>query len=466
MAFSKKARTHRSHTELKQEINELIESAIPQIRLDQATTEQRIEYLNFMAKMPRYSARNLALIKNQYEGARYVASFKAWKNQKASVRKGQHGIKILVPKPVTYMRNRKGEMQPLSTFSKEELAQGKAEHRDTMKKPFYGIGHVFDITQTDLKPEQYPAFYPNRPFDFGKVDHAKCKAVFESLATQAEHLGIPVKINHGEPLINGELLGAAKGVTLLTDSGKPKMIALSDRLSLAEQTSTLIHEFAHAKLHSDEGKKASKFWSATQTSAVVGMGLEELQAEMTSYVVSQSVGIDTSKEALQYVSQWTNQFKLVDQEPTKAQVALLSDIQRASSEIIDQLPLGEGQALTKSNDKQLKLEPHEEALVKLVTHQDLTMEQARQMLAFESMLPVGQRYAWRLKTVEHVMKQQPTDTLQQYQKQLEAQSSNGRASFLDSELSKVRSFLNDQAQTSTMQVNQQTQENEGEQQAL
>ena len=153
MAFSKKARTHRSHTELKQEINELIESAIPQIRLDQATTEQRIEYLNFMAKMPRYSARNLALIKNQYEGARYVASFKAWKNQKASVRKGQHGIKILVPKPVTYMRNRKGEMQPLSTFLKEELAQGKAEHRDTMKKPFYGIGHVFDITQTDLKPE-------------------------------------------------------------------------------------------------------------------------------------------------------------------------------------------------------------------------------------------------------------------------------------------------------------------------
>ncbi|UDK94876.1 hypothetical protein EYB33_00555 (plasmid) [Lysinibacillus sphaericus] len=55
-----------------------------------------------------YSLRNMALIQNQFRGASAVGSFKFWQDKGASVKKGEKGIQIFVPTPVTYF-NRGGE---------------------------------------------------------------------------------------------------------------------------------------------------------------------------------------------------------------------------------------------------------------------------------------------------------------------------------------------------------------------
>ena len=572
---SSKRQSKRSLADIKREIDDLMKAAIPQIRLDQASDYERLDYLNFMSQMYGYSARNQALIHNQYQGAGYVASFKAWKDQHVSVRKGQHGIKIMVPKPVNYMQDDEGNMQPLSHFSKAEIVAGKASGRKIERKQFYGIGHVFDITQTNVSPDHYPRFYPNRPFALESRDPAAQQRAFDGLVKQAKDLGITVVENHGEPLLDGRQLGAAKGVTEFNAGGKPLRISLSDRLDRTEKTSVLIHELAHAKLHSQQGLTASKYWSETQASEATQYGLRELQAELTSYVVSQSIGIDTAEEAMPYISGWTNHFKLVDQQPERAQAALLSDVQRVSADMIQQLDLGHqatqqaaqsaglvvpgigddglhtmhgeskrvdkfwhdalayadqpllavyqqkdgqnrrlalaispstrkgyhwqmtafdsrgepwshldikeaaakdwnfneiGDWLPSSNSEEqfvayvgtdavqqatkqgaveqetandLDLKPHEQAYLNLINGKDLTMAQARQLLAFENMMPTGQRYKWRLEMVDDVMKHMHTATLTQYQQKLEVQSQRGSTSFLTHETQQIRGFLNE-----------------------
>jgi len=55
------------------------------------------EYLDVMARFPRYSVANTLLIFEQMPEATRLGSFDAWKSKGASVRKGQHAISILEP---------------------------------------------------------------------------------------------------------------------------------------------------------------------------------------------------------------------------------------------------------------------------------------------------------------------------------------------------------------------------------
>ena len=63
------------------------------------TTDGYKDYLNFCAKLPRYSVNNQILIMLQRPDATMCQSFTGWKDMNRFVRKGEKGIRILAPAP-------------------------------------------------------------------------------------------------------------------------------------------------------------------------------------------------------------------------------------------------------------------------------------------------------------------------------------------------------------------------------
>ena len=57
------------------------------------------DYLNFCAKLPRYSVNNQILIMLQRPDATMCQSFTGWKDMNRFVKKGEKGIRILAPSP-------------------------------------------------------------------------------------------------------------------------------------------------------------------------------------------------------------------------------------------------------------------------------------------------------------------------------------------------------------------------------
>lgn len=86
-----------------------------------------------------------------------------------------------------------------------------------------------------------------------------------------------------------EELGSAKGVSYTLT----KEVALNPPNSERQNVKTLIHELAHAKLHT---KDTHLNYTAAE---------KEFQAEMTAYTVSSYFGIDTTSYSLDYLSHWT-----------------------------------------------------------------------------------------------------------------------------------------------------------------
>ncbi|KRM56654.1 zincin-like metallopeptidase domain-containing protein [Lacticaseibacillus sharpeae] len=332
------------------ELDEVTKKAMPLIRMDQRTPEQRIEMLDFMSKMYHYSPTNMAMIKSQYEGALFVGSFASWKAKGFPVASGQHGEMIRVYTPIKYRKEPNGQRTPFSRLSQAERAAAIA-NKAVDEVPFYGRGYVFDITQTKAEPKDYPKLYPNRPFDMHADNPEEVKVVKKTLQQEIQNMGIKLLKESEYP----DSLGAAKGVTLYGPQNKPFAIVMSDRVNDAEYTATLIHELAHAKLHSAEGMGTSKFWSNQKISDKDVRGLKELQAELTSYVVAKGVGIDTTERAMPYIHDWTKGIDLDSKGNDDFQVELLNDVQGVSkgllSKIDDNLSVSRGQTQTQTAAK-------------------------------------------------------------------------------------------------------------------
>lgn len=96
-----------------------------------------------------------------------------------------------------------------------------------------------------------------------------------------------------------------------------KEVALNPRNSELQNVKTLLHELAHAKLHTAE---THMNYSASE---------KEFQAEMTAYTVSSYFGIDTSEYSLGYLANWTQGKELKDKSK------LLKEVHETSTEFIE-----------------------------------------------------------------------------------------------------------------------------------
>lgn len=279
------------------------------------------EYLTFMAKFYHYSPSNISLIQSQFQGASAVGSFSFWKEKGFPVKKGEKGIKILVPnRTVAKFKDKEGNWKTVTKASEEEKKQIESKSVEVIPgRLYFAVGHVFDVSQTNAKAEDLPRIFPNRWLEGSVTDY---KSLYKGMEAIAEKNGVKII----EPK---QELGVAKGVSYTLT----KEVALNPRNSELQNVKTLLHELAHAKLHTAE---THMNYTAPE---------KEFQAEMTAYAVSSYFGIDTSEYSLGYLANWTQGKEMKDK--TK----LLKEVHETSIEFIGTIENTLEKEKEKTNEK-------------------------------------------------------------------------------------------------------------------
>lgn len=201
-----------------------------------ATNREKLsELFEFGSRFYNYSVNNSMLINRQNPHAEYVQSFKAWKDMEGidcSVKRGETGLKILVPTKCTYLKI-ENELVPLREATKEQAAAHKRGEIESIEKLRFKIGTVFDISQTTFPKERYPELYS---MGYPSESH---KDVIQGLTDFAKE-----KLNC--PVVTTDL----QSITLRGDySPGRNEIRLNTLMEDTEKLSTLAHELGHAMVH-------------------------------------------------------------------------------------------------------------------------------------------------------------------------------------------------------------------------
>ena len=327
--------------------HELSEIAFQKIREFTRSPEALAEYMDFMSKFPQLSPRNVALIQDQWKGANAVATYNQWQalgkrlelrpedvietrntytnkrtgetkevvHQGLSVKSGEKA-QITLFRPLmarmipvlddqgNQVKNSKGnpKFKKISEATPQEKALLKErklrvvqfqERDQETGLPKFTTFKVIVLSQTTLKPESYPNAMPNLQYQFD-TDQVKTKEVLDGLCDYAGTLGVH--------LLRDEVheLGNAKGAFY---PGEQKILLNPNNLP-GEQIATTIHELAHATLHNP---KFTAYYKED-----VSTPRKELEAEMTSHLVSKHFGLDTSEAAIDYMAGWTKNLTQLD----------------------------------------------------------------------------------------------------------------------------------------------------------
>lgn len=245
------------------------------------SSEKYTEFLKAYAKFHHYSIGNTIMILTQKPDAGKVASYTTWKNLGRHIKKGEKGIKIIVPAPYKFEKQ-------MSPEDSEPLELSGLAFR---------VGHVYDQSQTEGR--SLPSLATNLTENSSDI-----KQAIDQLIDSSD---IPIYFN--KPINQG-----SNGYYHITD----KYIALKSDLSDTQCFKTLVHELTHAKLHANVDDRFSAFE-------------REVQAESVAYIVCHKYGIDTSEYSFGYIAGWSSDKDI------KELKASLDTIGKCSSELIDKI---------------------------------------------------------------------------------------------------------------------------------
>ena len=317
--FDPKAAAEARKAEM-EEITSKLEKGVKDI-FDGANYQQ---YLNFCAKLPRYSVNNQILIMMQKPDATMCQSFTNWKEVNRHVRKGEKGIRILAPAPYKMQK----EQEKVDASGKTVLDKDGEPVKETVEVTINAFKPVstFDVSQTEGEPIPSP----------GVDELTGSVEGYETLLAAIKEV-VPVPISF-EQIDLG-----AKGFYHLEEN----RIVVQEGMSEAQTVKTLLHEASHQALHSKEamdsaGEKKSK-------------NQKETEAESVAYVVCQHYGIDTSDYSFPYVATWS-----ADKEVPELK-ASLDTIRRTASELIVKID-EKVQTLTTVKEMDQFMEAHGEEL--------------------------------------------------------------------------------------------------------
>ncbi|MBC1333441.1 ArdC-like ssDNA-binding domain-containing protein [Listeria booriae] len=236
----------KSDAEIKKEIAMYTDKMMKNVSNYMKSPEKVREVLDFMSTFYVYSFRNQQLIQSQFNGAVAVAGFNAFKERGFHVKKGETGIRIQARTERKYF-DRDGKWHQLKEATPKEK-QGIKEG-DIKTRVFYNykMVSVFDISQTNAKPEDIPDLLPNKHKNF-QIDKAP-EALKDALKQVAKTMEIPV---YKASEVGFELGSVAGAFHQSLQDPTQKMILLNQRNTQTENVHVLIHELAHAKMHAIE----------------------------------------------------------------------------------------------------------------------------------------------------------------------------------------------------------------------
>lgn len=211
------------------------------VGLEAGQSHQLKAYLSAMARFHAYSLGNVFLIRSQFPQASRVAGFCTWQSMGRYVRRGEHGIRILVP-----------------------IVYGDGERQmDRERSVVFRTGYVFDISQTDGRPLP----------EFSRV-----------VGDPGRYLG-RLRDMLASRGIGLEYLDTPAGVHGWSEGGR---VVIRRGLTAAEEFSVMVHELAHELLHRGDDNRESR-------------SVRETEAEAVAFVVGEAIGLDGNTAATDYI---------------------------------------------------------------------------------------------------------------------------------------------------------------------
>ncbi len=165
-------------------------------------------YLATLARFHMYSPNNVAMIHAQRRDATHVAGYRAWQTLGRQVRKGERGIRIVVP--------HRARIAP-----EEEDGQGQEIVSG------WGVGYVWDIAQTEGEPLAVPPIHGALTGDVTVAE-----VVREELTGWLRREGVTL-VQRDTGRTNGYYLP------------RTREIAIHHHLAGIRELKTLVHEAAH-----------------------------------------------------------------------------------------------------------------------------------------------------------------------------------------------------------------------------
>lgn len=240
--------------------------------------ENIVEFVTFSRKFYKYSFNNRQLIHSQIPASGFVASYTDWKKKGYSVNKGEKGLKIFQPvtKQVFQRANKNWYSFYEATLNEKKLIK---EKKITTKNEYAGskIGHVFDISQTNVPIQDYPTIIKRLVISDSDRTYDK---FIDGAKSFAKNNNVEVTDNKVEGIANGFYNPNSHSITM------------SNQLDSENYFSTLIHELAHSQLHNKE--------------TMLTREEKEVQAETTASVVLQFYGIEPTEGSLSYIKDYSS----------------------------------------------------------------------------------------------------------------------------------------------------------------
>lgn len=237
------------------------------------STDAYADYLRTLARFHTYSWGNALMILQQRPDASRVAGYEAWKTFGRQVRKGEQGIRILVPHVAKHTNDAGDE---------ERTVRG------------FGVGYVFDITQTE--GDELPSGPQPQDLTGSSVI---ADTVYSAAITYLEREGLTFRRQNTKP---------AHGFY----NPRLRLVAVDEDLATDQATKTLVHELAH---YAADHRKSQNVTDV------------ETVAESVAFVVLDHFGLDTSGYSFAYVAHWGANREVLKRN--------LSTIQKTAHALID-----------------------------------------------------------------------------------------------------------------------------------
>lgn len=301
----KKQGKGKTRSERKEELLALEKGMWQQVENYMADPVKLLEYLEFVSRFPQYSVHNRMLIASQRDGAVAVGSFGFYKAQGVKIKKGERALKVLAPCHSTMFKRPNGGWTSLkyaTQAEKEAIANGELKK---VTWDYYRPVPVFDVTQTDLPKEKYPELFPNLHVDYATTAEFDAQGVYDGAMAILSKLGAVLTTADTASWDGGTAKGYYRPAT--------KEIVLNPANTATENSQVLLHELAHAILHSAEENAVQRELGLAHHRDLK-TNEKELQAEMTSYLICQASGVDTTAQTTRYIASWTDKGQNIQRE--------------------------------------------------------------------------------------------------------------------------------------------------------